>query len=204
VWPPINILADLDRCLHHNSYSSVSFSNCGTFIILSNALESSDPRCVVWQLPMPIHAKFYDSACLPRIIHAGQLIYSRFWGNTSSFLDCHCSQGHLHISLNDPRYEGIVLLEMMVPTYLSRVTPIIIFHDMDTQGIRLLFLRGDNSPELFVLFETWDSLRDKIRYSVQRRLSLNDGDLRLSSIASMLAMISTQKLCSSEQATHAR
>ena len=172
---------------------SVSFSHCGTFIILDRGSEYIDSRCTVWDLPAHMHASRRGSAILPRTIQPKQLVYSMYWGNTTTSLQCRCAQGHLALSIRDPRYRSIAILEMMVPTYLASITPVVIFDDENTRGIRLVFICKDRQPEMMILSDTWDSLVAELRTNLQQGLSLNSADSRLNTITSMLALNSDAK-----------
>lgn len=187
--PLVDIEIDTGSCIHDVVAMNVSFSDCGAYIILGKGSASIEPRSMVWDLPEYVHDR-QGAVSLLRTIQPNQHVYSSYWGNSTTYLDCRCTQGQFSIRIHDIRYTAICLLEILIPVYLANIIPVVIIDDQNKTGIKLLYLCKDRHPEMMILHETWDSLVTQLRASLRTRLSLDVTDSRLNDLASMLALSS--------------
>lgn len=53
---------------------------------------------------------------------------------------------------------SMVLLDHLLPDYLTDLTPVVVLDTEFCPNVRLVFLRTDHAPEIIVLPETWEKI----------------------------------------------
>ena len=96
---------------------------------------------------------------MPLIILPQYPISSILWGSSTIILHSLNDEGHFELTVTDTDcLTQRPLMKQPLPTYLDRVTPILVLDSEQSSNIRLVFLCPDRSPEIMVLPTTWDEL----------------------------------------------
>ena len=96
---------------------------------------------------------------LPRTIYPQRALTSMLWGNDAEFLCTANRMGHFKMTMTDETInQATVLIDQLLPTYLTDITPTVVIDDEQCSNIRLIFLCRDRAPEVMHVHKNWDRL----------------------------------------------
>ena len=147
---------------------TVCYSFCGTWISLRNTTNylkyvgpwTMEPECLGSVAPLR----------MPRAIFPQRAITSVLWGSHEVSLHSANRNGRFELLITDVRFpNSMILINQLLPKYLTNVTPVVILDNEHCSSIRLVFLCQDRAPETMTLPETWNQIYSRCQWATDMK-----------------------------------